>query len=76
MSSLTSVNYANTVNGAADTIDFLNFFEEASNSGHPRTGRPCLDPGSIIVMDNCPTYISHFDPVLRFASNLNYYFQQ
>ena len=56
MCSMTGVVYANTMNGAADTIDFLQFFEQACNSANSRTGRPCSVPGSIIVMDNCPTH--------------------
>ncbi len=72
MCSLTGVNYANTVNGAADTIDFQNFFEEASNSGNPRTGRPCLEPGSIVVMDNCPTHHNNGGLILQeFLRDLN-----
>ena len=53
---LTGVDYVNTVNGGADTIDFLAFFEEAYHSINIRSGRPCLDPGSVIVMDNCATH--------------------
>ena len=38
MYSLTGVDYANTVDGSADTIDFLNFFEEAYHSLNIRSG--------------------------------------
>ena len=56
MCSLTGVDYANTVNGSADTLDFLAFFEEAFHSINIRTGEPVLQPGSVIVMDNCATH--------------------
>ena len=56
MCSLTGEDYVNTVEGSADTVDFLTFFEEAYNSINIRSGRPCLDPGSVIVMDNCATH--------------------
>lgn len=72
MCSLAGVTYVNTVNGAADTVDFLNFFEEASHSADPRTGRPCLDPGSTIVMDNCATHHNAGGRILReFLNELN-----
>lgn len=48
--------YANTVDGPADTVDFLNFFEEAYNSIDPITNEPCLKAEDIIVMDNAPTH--------------------
>ena len=56
MCSLTGVMYVHTVNGSADSIDFLHFFDEAFHSVNPRTGRPCLKPGSIIVMDEFLVY--------------------
>ena len=45
---------ANTVNGPSNTLEFLKFFEDAFQSVDPNTGRPCLAPGDVIVMDNCP----------------------
>ena len=48
----------NTVHGASDTIDFLNFFGEAGNAVNIETERPALEVGDIVVMDNCPTH--HF----------------
>ena len=47
--------YNNTVNGASDTMEFLNFFAEASGSIQPN-GNPVLMVGDIIVLDNCPTH--------------------
>ena len=65
MCSLTGVDYANTVNGSADTIDFLRFFEEAYHSENPRTARPVLEPGSVIVMDNCATHHNQGGQILQ-----------
>ena len=56
MCSLTGVDYANTVNGSADTLDFLRFFDEAFEAVNVRTGQPVLEPGSVIVMDNAATH--------------------
>ena len=64
--------YVHTVNGSADSIDFLHFFDEAFHSVNPRTGRPCLEPGSIIVMDNCATHHNNGGRVLsEFLTDLN-----
>ena len=45
MHAVTGVTYMNTVFGAANTLDFLQFFEEAYNSLNPVTLRPCLEVG-------------------------------
>ena len=72
MCGLTGVTYMNTVNGASNTFEFLQFFEEAYNSINPNTGRPCLEVGDIIVMDNCPFHHYEGGQVLRdFLDNLN-----
>ena len=47
--------YANTENGASDTLKFLNFFGEASNSFRPNR-RPVLEYGDYLVLDNCSTH--------------------
>ena len=65
MCSLPGVDYANTVNGSADTIDFLRFFEEAYRSINLRTARPVLEPGSVIVMDNCATHHNQGGQILQ-----------
>ena len=51
MHAVTGVTYMNTVFGAANTLDFLQFFEEAYNSLNPVTLRPCLEVGDMIVMN-------------------------
>lgn len=56
MASLAGVCYVNTVDGPANTVDFLQFFEEAYNSIDSVTNQPCLMAGDIIVMDNAPTH--------------------
>ena len=49
---LDGIMYANTVDGASDTTEFLNFFAEASRSFQPN-GNAVLMAGDIIVLDNC-----------------------
>ena len=58
LAGLNGVEYMNTVHGASDTISFLQFFAEAGNAANVETGRPALEVGDIIVLDNCPTH--HF----------------
>ena len=70
--SLFGVTYANIVDGPSNTTEFLRFFEEAYNSVHPTTGRPCLEAGNTIVMDNCPFHHNDGEHVLReFLEDLN-----
>lgn len=72
MASLAGVCYANTVDGPANTTDFLRFFQEAYNSRDPRTNQPCLEAGNIIVMDNCPTHHHEGGRILgEFLHDLN-----
>ena len=47
--------YANTEDGATDTISFLNFWGEAGENRSPN-GREILEYGDIIVLDNCATH--------------------
>ena len=56
MASVAAVCYVNTVDGPADIINFLQFFEETCNSLDPITHQPCLKVEDIIVMDNAPTH--------------------
>ncbi len=50
--------YANTLRGASDTLKFLEFFTEASQNFQP-AGRPILEYGDHIILDNCA--IHHFE---------------
>ena len=58
LAGLNGVEYMNLVQGGSDTVEFLKFFGEAGNAGNIETGRPALEVGDIVVMDNCPTH--HF----------------
>ena len=51
--------YFNILNGATDTVNFLNFFWKAPQSANEVTGRPCLEVGDVIVTDNLAVH--HFD---------------
>ena len=52
--------------------NFYSFFEEAYNSTNSNTGRPCLEVGDIVVMDNCPFHHNEGGQVLRdFLDDLN-----
>lgn len=59
LAGLEGVKYANIVDGASATIHFLNFWGEAANTGDIITGRPTLEVGDIVIMDNCATH--HYD---------------
>ena len=59
LAGLDGVKYANIIDGASNTVEFLNFFEEAANAGDFSTGLPALNVGDTVVLDNCP--IHHYD---------------
>ena len=46
------VGYFNLLDGPTNTVNFLEFFHEASQNTTPLTGRPILECGDIIIMDN------------------------
>ena len=48
--------YYNLIRGATNTVRFLEFFEEASNAANVVTGRPCLEVGDIVMMDNLSSH--------------------
>ena len=50
--SLNRPEYFNLLDGATNTAEFLKFFAEASEAVNILTGRPALENGDIIVMDN------------------------
>ena len=56
MCSLTGITFVNVIDGLSNSLEFLRFFQEAYTSVNPGTGRPCLQPGNTIVMDNCPIH--------------------
>ena len=51
LSVLNGVMYANTLNGASNTVEFFNFFHEASQFTQPN-GNAILEYGDIVVVDN------------------------
>ena len=50
--SLNGVEYAKVINGATNTVEFLQFFGEAGQSLNETFGLPSIYTGDIIVMDN------------------------
>ena len=50
--SLNGIEYAKVIDGATNTVEFLQFFGECGQSLNAATGWPCLAVGDIIVMDN------------------------
>lgn len=65
LAGLNGVEYMNTVKGGSDTIDFLMFFGEAGSAANFQTGRPALEVGDIVVVDNCPTHHNDGGEALR-----------
>ena len=56
MCSLNGIEYAKVINGASNTVEFLQFFEEAGQSVNATTGLPSLSVDDIIVMDNLSSH--------------------
>ena len=61
--------YANIVQGASNSIEFLRFFSEAPQTVDPNTLRPVLEVGDILVVDNFATH--HGDAEIALRSFLN-----
>ena len=60
------------MHGPSNTFEFLRFFEDAFHSFDPNTGRPCLQPGDVIVMDDCPFHHKEGGEILEdFLNELN-----
>ena len=57
--SLNGAEYYNIIDGPTNTSEFWNFFEEAANAANITTGRPVLEVGDIVVMDNLAVH--HYD---------------
>ena len=66
LAGLQGVEYANIVDGASNTIHFLQFWAEAAKAGDVITGRPALEVRDTVVMDNCATH--HFDGEINLVS--------
>lgn len=56
MCSLNGIEYAKVINGASNTIEFLQFFDEAGQAVNMTTGLPSLSVGDIFVMDNLSSH--------------------
>ena len=61
--------YANIVQGASNSIEFLRFFSEAPQTVDPNSLRPVLEVGDILVVDNFATH--HGDAEIALRSFLN-----
>ena len=57
--SLNGPEYYSIISGATNTARFLSFFQEAGESVNIETGRPCLEVGDIVIMDNLSSH--HFE---------------
>lgn len=55
MAGLSSVLCATTLDGASNTSEFLNFFDEATKAKQIN-GNPVFMAGDILVLDNCATH--------------------
>jgi hypothetical protein len=56
---INGVEYYNLIDGATDTVEFLNFFQEAAEATNMETLCPVIEVGDIIVMDNLAVH--HYD---------------
>ena len=62
----------NIIDGPSNTLEFLNFFQEAYASINLATGWLCLEVGGYKVMGNCPIHHNEAESILRdFLSDLN-----
>lgn len=57
--SLDGPEYFNIIRGSTNTVNFLAFFEEAGEAVNINTGRPCLEVGDIVIVDNLSSH--HFE---------------
>lgn len=48
--------YADVVNGASNTQNYLEFWHDAATYGQNTDGSPILSAGDIVVVDNCATH--------------------
>ena len=59
------VEYGNIIEGASNSVQFLWFFDEASQTVDPITRRPILEVGDIVVVDNLPVHHGKVERALR-----------
>ena len=48
--------YADVVNGASNTQNYLEFWNDAATYGQNTDGSPILSAGDIVIVDNCATH--------------------
>ena len=59
----------NIIDGAVDTLDFLEFLRKLHKQ---KFGRPALEVGDIVIMDNCPTHHNLGGEILKeFLADMN-----
>jgi DNA-binding transcriptional ArsR family regulator len=59
------IKYANVITGACDGMEFLRFFQEASECVDPITQRPVIEVDDIIVVDNFAAHHGEAERALR-----------
>ena len=59
------VKYGNIIEGASNSVQFLRFFDEASQTVDPITQRPILEVGDIVVVDNLAAHHGEAERALR-----------
>ena len=59
------VKYGNIIQGASNSVQFLRFFDEASQTVDPITQRPILEVGDIVVVDNLAAHHGEAERALR-----------
>ena len=57
--------YANLIDGACDTVEFLRFFSDALRTTDPYTQRPVIEVGDTIVVDDCATHHGEAERILQ-----------
>ena len=65
LAGIDGVKYANMIQGASNTIEFLRFFAEALNTIDPGTRRPVMEVGDILVVDNLAVHHGEAEVALR-----------
>lgn len=57
--------YGNVIDGASNSVQFRQFFDEASQTIDPITQRPILEFGDIVVVDNLAAHHGEAEIALR-----------
>ena len=65
LAGIDGIKYANIIQGACNSVEFLTFFTEALQTVDPKTHRPILEVGDIIVVDNFAAHHREAEQALR-----------